>query len=338
VTRPHIAALVENAWNLALGGVLQAGGFTHRIVPHVGYANAEEVRVFARVLLTPEQDYDDATARPGRRGWRNFVTAEALDVEVSLRVGDDEYVAHTDRSGNLDVRLPNPGLAPGWAAVEVWTDQVEAPVSAWVVVVDPEADFGIVSDIDDTVLKSYLPRPALAAYHAFVATEQSRQPVPGMADLYDEVLTRHPLAPVFYVSTGAWNAAPTLRRFLDRHGLPVGPMLLTDWGPTNTGWFRSGREHKREALRTLAADFPGVRWLLVGDDGQRDPAVYAEFAEEHPDQVAAIAIRELEAGEQVLAHGTPVERIDLEEEHVSSAPEVRGPDGTALAELLRDLV
>jgi len=27
-------------------------------------------------------------------------------------------------------------------------------------------------------------------------------------------------------------------------GFPEGPLLLTDWGPTNTGWFRSGREHK----------------------------------------------------------------------------------------------
>jgi phosphatidate phosphatase APP1 len=294
--------------------------------------------VLARVLLAPEGDYDDAADRPGRRGWRNFVTAEALDVEVSIRVGEDDYLAHTDRSGNLDVRVPNPGLEPGWAEVELWTDEVEAPVSAWVVVVDPATDFGIVSDIDDTVLKSYLPRPALAAYNAFLATEQARQPVPGMADLYDEILARHPGAPVVYVSTGAWNAAPSLRRFLDRHGLPVGPMLLTDWGPTNTGWFRSGREHKREELRTLVADFPGIRWLLVGDDGQRDPAVYSELAADHPDHVAAIAIRELDPGEQVLAHGHPVERLDLEEERTPATPEVRGPDGAALAAQLRDLV
>jgi phosphatidate phosphatase APP1 len=46
---------------------------------------------------------------------------------------------------------------------------------------------------------------------------------------------------MFYLSTGAWNVAPAVRRFLGRHGYPQGPMLLTDWGPTNTGWFRSGR-------------------------------------------------------------------------------------------------
>ena len=85
------------------------------------------------------------------------------------------------------------------------------------------------------------------------------------------------------MSTGAWNTAPTLNRFLRSHGYPVGPLLLTDWGPTNTGWFRSGQEHKRASLDRLAKDFPTIRWLLVGDDGQHDPKIYADFAEARPD-------------------------------------------------------
>lgn len=51
----------------------------------------------------------------------------------------------------------------------------------------------------------------------------------------------------------------------------MGPLLLTDWGPTNTGWFRSGQDHKRACLDRLAKDFPKIKWLLIGDDGQHDP-------------------------------------------------------------------
>jgi phosphatidate phosphatase APP1 len=58
-------------------------------------------------------------------------------------------------------------------------------------------------------------------------------------------MAEHPGAPIIFVSTGAWNTAPTLTRFLKRNGFPIGPLLLTDWGPTNTGWFRSGQDHKR---------------------------------------------------------------------------------------------
>ncbi len=92
--------------------------------------------------------------------------------------------------------------------------------------------------------------------------------------------------------------------------------MLTDWGPTNTGWFRSGQEHKHACLTSLAADFPGIRWVLVGDDGQHDPEIYAAFARAHPDRVRAIALRELTATQQVLSHGIPTEKTPAISTHV----------------------
>jgi len=192
--------------------------------------------------------------------------------------------------------------------------------------------FGLISDIDDTIIASYLPRPMVAAWNNLVLTEAARQSVPGMARLYREVLHRHPGTPVFYVSTGPWNTFPFLDRFALRHGFPSGPMLLSDWGPTNTGWFRSGPEHKLRALRSLARDFPRTQWLLVGDDGQHDPAIYAHFAAEFPDRVRAIAIRELNPVQQVLAHGTwrGLPEGTAPRRDGASTPEVRGPDGDEL--------
>ena len=114
--------------------------------------------------------------------------------------------------------------------------------------------------------------------------------------------------------------------------LSRGPLLLTDWGPTHTGWFRSGREHKHLALRRLAIELPNVRWLLVGDDGQHDPQIYAEFARDEPDHVAAVAIRQLTVAQQVLSGGTP----DGDSRQVpSSIVTVSAPDGYGLAAALR---
>jgi len=266
-----------------------------------------------------------------RRGWRNFVTAEAPDVEVTVTVRGAVHTARTDRSGMLDVRVPNPGLPPSWQDVVVEAPGSD-PTVVRVLVVPADVDFGIVSDIDDTVIRTYLPRPLIAAYNTFVLQEQARSPVPGMASFYDALLLDHQGAPTVYVSTGAWNAAGTLTRFLTRNAFPAGPLLLTDWGPTNTGWFRSGPEHKHACLESLVADFPRIRWVLVGDDGQHDPAIYADFARRHPDRVRAVAIRELTAAQQVLAHGTPVERLDADPEHVPAGiPNARGEDGDALA-------
>lgn len=329
-SRPHVAGLVEDGWNLALAGVLARRGWRHRVVAHTGYGNGDFVRILARVTLAPpSHDPAAGDALLQRRGWRNFVSAEALDVPVTVTIAGAEHSVRTDRSGNVDARLPNPGLPPGWAEATLRAGD-SPPVTARVRVIGDDVEFGIVSDIDDTVLSTYLPRPLLAAYNTFVAREEARRPVRGMADLYSRLLADRPGAPTVYVSTGAWNTAPALRRFLSRYGLPEGPLLLTDWGPTNTGWFRSGRAHKRACLESLAADFPRIRWVLVGDDGQHDPAIYADFAATHPDRVRAIAIRELPMTEQVLSHGTPGTLSDGRATQLT-VPEVRGENGDVIA-------
>jgi phosphatidate phosphatase APP1 len=336
-SRPHLAGVIEDRWNLGLAGLLGSRGWRHRVVAHTGYGNAEFVRVLARVILAPPT-YDPRAgdALLQRRGWRNFVTAEALDTPVTMTVAGHEHRVRTDRSGNVDARLPNPGLAPGWAEITLQTGD-SPPVVARVRVIGDDAEFGLVSDIDDTTLSTFLPRPLLAAYNTFVAREEARRPVRGMAGLYADLLADRPDAPTVYVSTGAWNTAPTLRRFLSRHGFPDGPMLLTDWGPTNTGWFRSGREHKRECLESLVADFPRISWVLVGDDGQHDPSIYADFAGAHPEHVRAIAIRELPMTEQVLAHGTPG-ALGHRDTPQLAVPVVRGADGGEIAAQLLQLL
>ncbi|WP_114046223.1 App1 family protein [Acidipropionibacterium virtanenii] len=274
-----------------------------------------------------------------QRGWRNFVGLPSPCAEVGIDLPGDRVQVRSDREGYVDLRFPNPGLAPGWHDVALHGPG-GSHSSASVLVVGPDQDFGIISDIDDTVISTSLPRLLIAAWNSFVRTEQARQPIPGMARMYQRLLADQPDAPVMYVSTGAWNTYPFLTRFLARHGYPAGPLLLTDWGPTNTGWFRSGTDHKREAMRELARALPGVRWVLVGDDGQHDVALYNEFDREHPARVRAIAIRELTPTEQVLAHGTAagLDPVSRRRRKAGPAPLVRAPDGDLLYPPLRSVL
>jgi phosphatidate phosphatase APP1 len=348
MARPHASAIVEDAWHRQLERGLRRRGWQNRIISHTGYGTTDSVRVFARVLLQrpdevadePRQDATYGGLRSpfgGRRGWRAFITAPAMGVPVDVRVG--HVVAHgrSDRSGHLDLTFRGHGLTPGWHEVTIGAQYAE-PVQASVHIVDPEVRYGIVSDIDDTVISTSLPRPLIAGWNTFVRHEGARRVVPGMAPFYRALLAERPGAPIAYVSTGAWNTAPTLTRFLRRNGFPMGPLLLTDWGPTNTGWFRSGQEHKRACLDRLARDFPMIRWVLVGDDGQHDPKIYQDFATARPRRVQAIAIRQLSAAEQVLSHGLPVSNEDLllaPVRDVSPVPTFYAPDGYGLLRIMR---
>ncbi|TWP37866.1 App1 family protein [Leekyejoonella antrihumi] len=336
MAKPHPASRAEDALNSVVARGLGRRGWGRRVMPYTGYAGPSFARVLARIVMSKDgQDAQEPAveADGGRRGFRAFFSAPLTKVEVTVTFGDATVSTITDRGGYIDVNLVGHGLEPGWreATITAGDVQAQAPVQ----VISPDAEFGIISDIDDTCLVTSLPRPVHAAWNTFVLEETARKVVPGMPAMYRSLLARNPEAPVIYLSTGAWNTQPVLDRFLRRHGFPPGPLLLTDWGPTETAAFRSGQEHKHGSLRRLAMEFPHIKWLLVGDDGQHDPRIYEEFALEQPESVDGIAIRKLTVAQRVLSHGHPLTKDDVRGRPVRVMV-FEGSDGFALHRLIQN--
>lgn len=329
----NLAARAEDAFHEFRERRARTRDYTEAIIAYAGYGSTEWVRVLGRVLLTRQPAHHRHMQSTGAnvRGWRSFTSIPVAEAEVTVRLNGTVHVVTADRGGVVDV-VVDANLPPGWHTVTMETGQSE-PAEAMVFIVAPDTKVGIVSDIDDTVMVTALPRPLLAAWNTFVLNEHARMPTPGMAVLLERLSKTHDGAPVIYLSTGAWNVAPTLTRFLTRNMYPAGTLLLTDWGPTRERWFRSGSEHKRSNLARLAREFPDIRWLLIGDDGQHDEDIYSEFARNLSGHSAAIAIRELSVSEAVLAGGRA---RDSNRGH-SGVPMVYGPDGAGLARKLEQL-
>lgn len=309
----------------------RARGRRPTVAAFPGYGSTEWVRVLGRVLIPPKAKRRERGDYAGVRGWRSFAAVPIANARVTVVVDGVAHEVRADRGGVIDVVLPA-SLSAGWQTVTMAVEDAE-PAEARVFIVGDDVRFGVICDVDDTVMVTALPRPFVAAWNSFVLNEHARQPVPGMAVLLERLARDNPGAPVLYLSTGAWNVAPTLVRFQRRHLFPFGAMLLTDWGPTHDRWFRSGMAHKQANLRRLADEFPQIDWLLIGDDGQRDDEIYTEFTIEHPDQVAAVAIRRLTPAEAVLAGG----RTAVDDHSAAGVPWVTGDDGADLLERLTDV-
>jgi phosphatidate phosphatase APP1 len=324
----HRALRVDHAIQRLRARWARNAGYTAEITPYTGYGSTSWIRVLGRVLLAKESQR--RTAMPtGARGWRNFVSVPVEYADVSVQIGERSYTVRADRSGIIDM-VVNVDLERGWQHIGLSSEGSEV-ATALVFVVDPETTFGVVSDVDDTVMVTALPRPLLAAWHTFVVNEHARATTPGMPVLYERLTSRHPGAPLIYLSTGAWNVAPTLTRFLSRNLYPAGALLLTDWGPTAQSWFRSGREHKRSSLERLAREFPRIKWLLVGDDGQHDESIYHDFVAQRPDHVSAVCIRRLTPSEAVLAGSSFRGHASSSD---SPVPWLYASDGAGLADRL----
>lgn len=332
----HRAARIEDAIHDFREKRARKRGRVVTVVPYTGYGSTGWVRVLGRVLLTRQLKPGTRRARKAERryesvrGWRSFTSVPVGEGVVRVNIEGTEYEVDADRGGVIDVTLPVQ-LDPGWHTISMSTENSE-PVEAPVFIVDPASTFGVICDVDDTVMVTALPRPLLAAWNTFVLDEHARRPTPGMAVMLDRLMRDHPGSPTIYLSTGAWNVAPTLTRFLSRNLYPSGPLLLTDWGPTHDRFFRSGVQHKRESLQRLARDFPHIKWLLIGDDGQHDEDIYGEFAAHHPDSVSCIAIRQLSPSEAVLAGG----RSKTDSTVQSETTWVYAPDGAGIYSQLRE--
>ncbi|WP_312180521.1 phosphatase domain-containing protein [Arthrobacter sp.] len=336
----HIGARLEDRLHASRMNSARKRGGVQTVLSFTGYGSTSWVRVLGRVVLAKPgklsaRSGESAQAlRDGVRGWRNFVSPPVNDALVCIEVGEEKHLVTADRGGVIDVVLPA-SLAPGWTTVTLRPEgepDAAAAVSP-VLIVDPEARTGVISDIDDTIMVTALPRPMLAAWNTFVLDEHARTPTPGMAVMMDRLARENDGGPVFYLSTGAWNVAPALTRFITRNLYPAGPLLLTDWGPTRDRWFRSGPEHKRTQLERLATEFPEISWLLIGDNGQHDEAIYSEFCRSHPKNVRAVAIRQLSPSEAVLAGGRSAGRGSLPED----IPWIYASDGAGMSRQLSEM-
>lgn len=149
----------------------------------------------------------------------------------------------------------------------------------------------VISDIDDTVkLTNVGDRRELLA-NTFLRQFRA---VPGMVDLYREW---HAAGTAFhYVSASPWQLAGCLAGFFEDSGLPTGSMHLSLFRLKDTtplGRLPSKKRSKRRSIERILADFPGRRFVLIGDSGEKDPEIYTAVARRFPQQVAAIAIREV---------------------------------------------
>jgi phosphatidate phosphatase APP1 len=198
-----------------------------------------------------------------------------------------------NHDGYLDAVIDVPRLAPGWQELELSLPDGPS-VRVKVLVVDPAAQVGLVSDVDDTILLTGISRGIEFLRATLLTPVDDRAPLPGAAALYRALANPGdgPQRPVFYVSTSPWNLHEMLLEFVVLRRFPLGPMLLTDWGPSRSRLFRIGaQEHKGGLIRRMLAEHPQLGLVLIGDSGQQDPEIYAELARENPDRIRAVYIR-----------------------------------------------
>ena len=288
------------------------------LVPYTGYANDRRLIVRGRVLRARKT----TLLEPHTSAWRNFValvrllnSAEVGGARVCAHFRSHDHDAVTDREGyfefnidldrrlqrdvEIDLRLVAPSAADS------------APVVARAAICVPpiSARFGVISDIDDTIVWTHVGNRRRMLWTLARSNAATRKPLDGVAALYRAL---HDGAagddgnPIFYVSSGPWNLYPPLVDFLRINGLPRGPVFMKDWGRHTLSEWRDHGTHKLASIREIMTAFAHLPFVLIGDSGEQDPEIYRELVGEFPGRVASIYIRSVSASPTRCAE---IERI-----------------------------
>jgi phosphatidate phosphatase APP1 len=313
------------------------------LIPYLGYGSSRRLFLSGRLLENP----GDLTAGENDKIWNNLLdmfrrleSDEVPGARVRARLGHVTQETITDEEGFFSFVLD-----PGWqqAPLDLW-QQVELEVVASqrqtgasqatgsVLVPPQDARYGIISDIDDTVMQSDATNLLRMARHVFLGNARTRLPFPGVRNFYQALQAGAAGAennPLFYVSSSPWNFYDLLVEFFGLQQIPLGPFFLRDWGvsagellPTNH------MEHKLGVIRRILDFYDEKPFILIGDSGQQDPEIYAEVVRAYPGRILAIYIRDVSVD---VSRDAAVEAL-AEEVSAAASELILAEDTTLMAE------
>ena len=239
-------------------------------------------------------------AREAESLWRNllntyhrFQSDEVAGAKVRASYRDAVVESVSDDEGHFQIRLQPRELAQHtlWheAAIEIPDGGVSA--IAEVMIPSVAASFGIISDIDDTIVQTNATN-LLRMVRSIVNNAAARLPFEDVAELYQAMHAGH--NPIFYVSSSPWNLYELLHDYMDLNGIPHGPMFLQDWGiDEKTLILASHTEHKLAQIQAVVDYYPTLKFVLIGDSGQHDPEIYLEVIRAHLGRILGMFIRDV---------------------------------------------
>ena len=275
-----------------------------RLLAYAGYRNERTVRLKGRVVRYEKPlDAGEGLATRLIAMLEIYNSNELPGIAVKCEGYGQMREIATDEEGYFDFELaidqPLPATTqwehvtlstPGRAAQQ---PRIKVPIMA------PGTDnhTAVISDVDDTVVETGATDFVRNWRRVLVDQPADRLAVPGASGLYTMIARDHaaPARPFFYVSSSPWNLYGFIAEFMELNGIPHGPMFLKDYGIDRAQFIRKGHEaHKLQAIERVLAFYPRLRFLLIGDNGQRDVTVYAQVVRDFRERVAAVFIRDVD--------------------------------------------
>ena len=319
-----------------------------RVQPYFGYRSRGRLTLVGRTQRSRAPEFEQAGRwRTFRVMMSQFFASEVRNVRVTLCLtradGEDfNHVVTSDDDGYFRFDVPLEGDWPyppqtAWEVVRLGWENADGhqSVTGHVLVPGEDAQIGVISDIDDTIIETGITGGIHNVVRnwkrIFAQMPQDRILVKGADAFYGAIggglavpSEQQPTGsfipathlPFFYISSSPWNLFSYLVAFQQSRGLPLGALFLRNWGFNRaTIGKKSHGEHKQKSISEILDHFADMRFAFIGDDTQGDLPAFAEAVAREPERIAAVFIRttekvltevELDAKRVIESFGVPL--------------------------------
>ena len=241
---------------------------------------------------------------------RMFMVKPMKNAKIKLQWEDEVFETFTQKDGFFrfewkhTAELKSSVLPVKAFLMKKHSDTVVSASCESEIIRPSPTSFAFISDIDDTFLISHSSNLRKRLFVLLTENARSRRPFDGAVKHYrllhgiDD--TDKSDNAFFYVSSSEWNLYNYIREFVKEYKLPEGIFLLNQI-KTFSKLFATGQSNhngKFTRIVRIIEAYPQQKFVLLGDDSQKDIDIYSSVAEHFPQNVYSIYIRRVRAAEK----------------------------------------
>ena len=283
------------------------------ITPYRSYGTRSHIYLLGRALddVPLKIVEDQSFSKTLKNTYKQFDSFEIPNAEIELNIpGIVSITTKTDSEGyflfdrNISENIAALADEAGWVTVDLYfrkkmdpdTKLVKEHFQGEFLIPELNAEYGIISDIDDTILHtgvtSFLKWRLLK--NSLLTNAYNRIPFKGAPEFYQKLhlgKSGKNKNPVFYISNSPWNLYQYLKLFLDFNKFPKGPILLRNFRTPFDRSLKPEKPHKQKEIINILKTYPELKFILIGDSGEHDASIYTDIAVQYPDRILAIYLK-----------------------------------------------
>ncbi len=275
------------------------------IMPFGGYANEHNLIICARVLEDEgiQHDEDDPKIKNLWNSYKRFESDEVGGATVRVSWEGNSEILTTNEEGYISLNKAHginfnddqqDSIIVTYELIE--KGEIIYQTTSEVIKPPSDSDFGIISDVDDTIIETGVASTLKwrVLVNVLLKHSDKRLPLDGAEELYQKLhkgKSGLKANPIFYLSNSPWNIFDYLTAFLQKFEFPKGPLLLRDIDKKflKKSDFESG--HKYQSIVHILQMYPELDFILIGDAGEIDTDIYISIARKNPNRIKSIYIR-----------------------------------------------